>query len=40
MQLGFLMTSDKGSYVVKEDGIHLLSVAKKAALNEQQITLY
>ena len=40
MQLRFFMITDKGSYVVKEDWIHLLSVAKKAALNEQQITLY
>ena len=39
MHLGFVMTSDKASYVAKEDKICLYSVAKKAALKKQQITM-
>ena len=37
MELGFVITNDKASYVAKEDSICLFSVARKAALNEQQI---
>ena len=37
MKLGFVITNDKASYVAKEDSICLFSVAREAALNEQQI---
>ena len=37
MELGFVLTNDKASYVGKEDSICLFSVSKEAALNEQQI---
>ena len=33
MELGFVMTNDKPSYIAKEDSICLLSVAREAALN-------
>ena len=37
MKLGFVITSDKASYVAKEDSICLFIVAKKAALNKHLI---
>ena len=37
MELGFVLTNDKASYVAKEDGICLFSVSKEAAMNKQQI---
>ena len=37
MELGFVITNDKASYVDKEDSICLFSIAREAALNEQQI---
>ena len=37
MELGFLITNEKASYVAKEDGICLLSVAREAALDKIQI---
>ena len=37
MKLGFVITNDKAPYVAKEDSICLFSVAREAALNEQQI---
>ena len=37
MELGFVITNDKASYVAKEDSICLFSVAREAALIEQQI---
>ena len=39
MELGFVITNDKASYVAKEDSIGLFSVAREAALNKQQIKL-
>ena len=39
MKLGFVMTNDKTSYVVREDLICLFSVAKKA-LNKQRIKTF
>ena len=37
MKVGFVITTDKISYVAKEDSICLFSVAKEMALNEQRI---
>ena len=37
MKLGFVITNNKASYVAKGDSICLLSLAKKKALNKQQI---
>ena len=37
MKLSFVISNDKASYVSKEHSICLFSVAKLAALNEQQI---
>ena len=37
MKLSCVITNEKASYVAKEDSICLFSVAKEAALNEQQI---
>ena len=37
INLGFVITNDKASYVAKEDSICLFLIAKEAALNEQWI---
>ena len=37
VNLGFVITNDKASYVAKEDSICLFLIAKKAALNKQWI---
>ena len=37
MKLGFVITNDKASYVVREDSICLFSIAKEVAMNEQGI---
>ena len=37
MELGFVITNEKASYVANKDSICFFSVAREAALNEQQI---
>ena len=37
MELGFVITNDKATYVAREESICLFSIAREAALNEQQI---
>ena len=37
MELDFVITNDKESYVAKEDSICLFSIAEEAALNKQWI---
>ena len=36
MELGFMITNDRASYVAKEDSICLFSVASEAVLNGRQ----
>ena len=37
MELGFVITNEKASYVAKEDSICLLSVAREASMDKIQI---
>ena len=37
INLGFVITNDKASYIAKEDSICLFLISKEAALNEQWI---